>query len=342
MRILAVWPAHRWATYDVARGYFGALERQGHELRHFRLYNRLQHHAVAFRGTGKKEMADNPSLLARVASESILAEAMWHRAELVLMVSGMSLHPDALWLLAQAKIPTAVILTESPYEDETQARFCELVGHVFTNDRTSAEKYGWTYLPHAVDPKIHRPVKPNPEMACDVLFLGTGWKERIQLFEAVDWTGIKLKIIGVLSGLAARSKLRPFYTKALIDNEKVPSVFRAAKIVLNFHRHADGAYSLGPRVREAAAIGAFLLTDWRPELSDTGLDRIMPTFTDARSLESLIRWYLGHARDRKAMAAQGPALVAHDTFDDRAVTLMQALTAPRKNKGGDDGETPRT
>ncbi len=114
-----------------------------------------------------------------MASEGVLAEATYHRADYVLVVSGLQFHEIGLWLLDHYDIPIAVVMTESPYQDADQVRWIGAYQRavVFTHERVSAKRYGWNYLPHAYDPAIHRPVPPDPDEVCDVLLVGSGWPE---------------------------------------------------------------------------------------------------------------------------------------------------------------------
>ena len=184
MKILFVWSAAEWSIFDVARGYRNALAAEGHEIRDFRLYNRIKYHGTAL---GKK--AENVPLLSRVATEGIATDALYFNPDLVVITSGLSFHPNGLWLLRKLGVPTVTLFTESPYDDDKQIEFTRAYPEAlyFTNERTSARDHGWCYLPHAYDPAIHYPRDPDIEPACDVLVLGTGWGDRQRFLEQVDY-----------------------------------------------------------------------------------------------------------------------------------------------------------
>ncbi len=205
MRVLLVWAAAPVAIRDVTTGLRAALVRAGHQVRDYRLDNRLELLTRAF----PAEWQSNIEGLTRMASEGVLAEATYHRADYVLVVSGLQFHEIGLWLLDHYDIPIAVVMTESPYQDADQVRWIGAYQRavVFTHERVSAKRYGWNYLPHAYDPAIHRPVPPDPDEVCDVLLVGSGWPERQQLLEAVDWTGIDLKLRGHWPGITPGSRL---------------------------------------------------------------------------------------------------------------------------------------
>lgn len=336
MRILFVHPAVNMSISDVSRGYRSALERQGHDIRDYSLAARFSYHQKAL----PPEIMD-PSVISRQASETILNEAMYHESDLVIIISGLNVHPISLWLLGQVGIPVAVVLTESPYDDEHQKQWADLshVGGkvkitIFTNDRYSAEQYGWTYLAPAYDSAVHHPVEVITDEVCDVLMIGTGWTERQAFLEAVNWTGIDLRIYGVWPNINSESPLFDFYRPLIVDNNRIASSYCSSKICLNFHRKSDVALSPNPRTMELAACEAFQLSDAREDLTTLFGDSI-PTFAGPAELESLIRYYLGKPELRELLAKKARINVQNQTFDQRAVDLMAALTKPAMAVQGD-------
>lgn len=323
-RILFVWSSAEFSTWDVARGYRAALERRREfVLRDYRLYARMRYHAKAL-----GERADNVDLLSRIASEGIIVEALKHRADLVFIVSGMALHPDAVWYLRRVGIPAAVLFTESPYDDGKQREFHAVYPDMicFTTERTSAVG-GWRYLAHAYDPDIHYPRTAGSH--CDVLFIGTLWRERIQLLEAVDWSGIALKLIGtwVAPPAPAESPLQRFYSDHCVRNDEAPGYYASAAVCLNPFRAHSRAESLNPRAYELAACESFQMLDHRAEIEDVfGKDGScsVVTFT-ADSLEERIRYWLAHEAERKELAKLARAAVRPHTFDARLDALLGHL-----------------
>jgi len=322
-RLLFVWSSAEFSTWDVARGYINALKRTGdYDIREYKLYARLKYHAIAL---GKR--AENIALLTRVASENIVVEAMKHRADSVFIVSGMGLHPDALWLLRQAGIKVTVLFTESPYNDEQQKEFSDVYPEMacFTNERTSAKKFNWRYLKHAYDQFIHIP-KIDNEPEYDVLLIGTLWRERLEFLGQVNWTGIKLKLIGtwVAPPMLEGHSLEPFYEEGCVHNHEAPGYYGRAKICINPNRAHPTAESLNPRTYELSACQSFQLTDHRAELSEIFGD-LIPTFSDPKDFEAKLRWWLAHPEARKAAAFDAFNSVRPHTFDARVTELARAL-----------------
>lgn len=352
MRVLFVWTAAEFSIMDVARGYRDAFVRAGHDVVDFRLYERFKFIEASMRNSNVRETLhaarpDDPNLfemeVSKIATETVIIEAMKMKPDLVFIVSALGFHPNGLWLLKtwneqlQASEPgfkCAVLFTESPYEDKGQANFASIYPAmtVFCNDKFSAAKHGWHYLRHAHDPLIHRPVAPDEEKACDVLMIGTGWPERQAFFEAIDWTGINLRIAGLWPGLHGddcESPLKPYYVFGCIDNEHTPALYCGAKVNLNMHRRSDVAYSVGPRVIELAACGAYQLTDYRLELDDlfpsVGGELWIDTFETSFELSERIRFALANPEWRRIMAEKQRAAVVSETFDHRLVEIFRVL-----------------
>jgi spore maturation protein CgeB len=328
MRILFVHSAAGFATFDVARGHLGALQRAGHDVREYKLYARLDYHAAALQASNNPRLVEDYELVSKLACDNVVVEALYHRADVVFIASGRSAHANMVWLLRAAGIPAMVLFTESPYEDDEQAEWASAYPEMrcLCNDTFTARQRGWTAISHAFDPTIHRPVAPDPAEACDVLIVGTGWAERVRLLEAIDWTGITLHIRGLWPQIRPESPLAPFYVEGCIDNTELPRLYASAKICPNFHRAHAQAESLGPRAFELAACGAFQLADPRPELFRV-FGSSVPTFTDAASLQAQIRYFLAHDAERRALAARQCEAVQVHTFDARAIELQAHLTA---------------
>lgn len=340
MRILFVWTAAEFSVVDVARGYRLALTKAGHDVVDYRLSRRIMYHV---RALGEKK-AQDMELVARLASENVLLEAIRNQVDVVVIIAALYFHPDGIWFLARCSMPTIVIFTESPYCDARQFDFAQVYPEMFcaTNERTSAARYGWTYLRPAYDPDIHKPVEPDPEQACDVLMIGTGWEERVRLLEGVNWTGIKLRLLGFWQNVGFVGKdspLAPFVEEKAISNLDAPRYYASAKICLNSHRAGDGAESVNPRVVEVAACGAFQLSDERAEMSERFVwlhewkprEPVIPTFHDAPSLELQIRAYLADDDRRQSHAEQARDCVQGETFDERVTTLMEAFDRRRES-----------
>ena len=332
MKVMLVWPVAEFSIWDVAQGYRHALGRLLGEanVKDYFLNKRSEYHRRAMPAAAATE-----TNVAKFASESVLTEAMYFGADVVIVVSGLSFHPIGFWLLEKAGIPAAAILTESPYDDLPQAQWAHTgIEHliVFTNELRSAERYRWNYLPPAYDVDVHRPVPPNAEDVCDVLMIGTGWADRQAILEGVNWDGIDLRLYGVWPELKEDSPIHKFMQPLMVKNSHTPWMYNGARICLNFHRKAEGAYSINPRAYEIAACGGFQLSDPRPECWQVFGDSV-PTFTTSGELENLIRHYLANESERRELAAKSLAAVSRHSFDQRAESMIDTISKTLHQRG---------
>lgn len=338
MRILFVNTVAPQAISDVARGYKAALIKAGHGVYEYSMRARFDYHAKAIPPDVQEK---DCTLVSLHASETILNEAMYHRADMVMVISGLNVHPISLWLLGKVGIPVVTILTESPYDDGPQKTWvgtaeefdCTLDMTVFTNDRYSAmntktQGKQWILLPPAFDPAVHHPAPPDPETACDVIMVGSGWADRQLFLEAVNWDGIKLRLFGPWLMVDERSPLHPFLTPTTVNNDYIAGIYASAKVCFNMHRRHPLALTYGPRVVEAAACGAFQLSDRRVDMDAIFGDSI-PSYNpkDPKGFEKMVRWWIDPAQDqqRMAKAAESMRRVKDQTFDNRVSQMMAAL-----------------
>lgn len=278
--------------------------------------------------------------------ETALRAACTKGAEWVIAVSGMYQHPDFVLMLRRAGLKVCVLLTESPYDGEAEARYASLADLVFTNERTSvpalrAVNQHTYYLPHAWHPGVHdvlTQADAKPATAHDVVFVGTGFVERIRLLESIDWSGIDFGCYGIWSLVAPRGRLRPYLRGGETPNERTAALYRAAKVGLNLHRsskgyslttgHVTGAESMSPRCWELAASGLFFTTDHRAEVGEVFGD-VLPTFSTATEAEAIVRRALREPQWRADVAAACRERVADQTWTARAAMVLDALARYR-------------
>jgi spore maturation protein CgeB len=304
MRILVGYPPSDFSVGDFVRGYLRAFRSAGHEV--------TEYVPVKTDMPKKQQVA-----------ERLFLEAIYCHADLVVLICGIAFDPLVLQLLKRGGFQTVTLHTESPYEDDVQVPWSAHYPSMLncTHEKVSADRYGWLYLPHAFDPVFHRPAQLDPDDACDVLLIATGWQSRIDLLEQIDWTGIQLRLRGTWSRMKSDSPLRPFYGDGSVMNAETPRLYASAAICLNLHRGDPDAVSLNPRAYELAACGAFQICDARAESQRVFGPRV-PTFRTPQELETLIRHYLAHPDERRAMADVARQHVQRETFDARVRSLL--------------------
>jgi spore maturation protein CgeB len=357
LRILLVDAGASFSTRDVTDGYLAALRAEPEvDVKLYSLEARLGltrdwlHKLWRARGKPVDQRPTWPDTIYRASIEAF-EMALRFDVHWVVVVSGMYFHPDVLELMHRARLSTAVLLTESPYEDEAQGRVAALVDVVWTTERTSVDRLRlevydqqrrtWgnretRYLRHAFDPARHTVAEPDASMpAHDVVFVGTGFEERIDQLAAVDWNGIDLGLYGNWTLLGSRHGLRKYVRSGPISNEQTAALYRRSKIGLNLHRssqtygrgvrHIQGAESINPRAYELAACGVFQVADNRAELEETFGDGVA-TFHPG-TLGALLRAFLNDSPARRYSARRAREQVAEHTFAARAAQVLADLEA---------------
>jgi hypothetical protein len=333
VKILAINPGASYSTVDVYNGYVAAWQAQGHEVTEYALDRRI-HAATHWLGYQYRHgqiarQAPTPLDVRYLASFESLILALNQDIDWVVVFSGGLFHSGVFHAFRKAGLKTAIILTESPYEDNRQAPWAVLSTVAFTNERTSVEwmrRYNERayYLPHAYDPARHYPQEDGQDVAAhDVVFVGTDWPERRELLSAVNWEGIDLGLYGLWKGLPSRHPLRRHLHRCIVDNATTAALYRRAAIGLNPYRQSvmdspdspriSTAESLNPRALELAACGCFAISDKRAEAQEV-FGGLVPAYETSQELEDLIRYYLAHPAERREKASRLPEAVQDRTF----------------------------
>lgn len=376
MRILAVHPGSRFSTGDVYTGLTRALKAEGHDVQEYRLDLRIDEASefmkwrerVRIRKGDKATEGGVMPQIIRWASMTLLEAALTVNPNWILIFSAQFLHPDALRLLYRMGAPTALLLTESPYDDAMQSKLTPYAKVVFTNERasvpllerwyeqTKADPMGVRgakkahYLPHAYDPTVHTPEGPqdvNGDIPShDVVFVGSGFMERQEILQQVDWEGLGIDfgLYGIWPYVGSRNKLRKYLHAGVVDNVDTAQLYRNAKVGLNLYRQSVGtsrnatrikdAESLNPRALELAATGTYHFSDWRPEVEEV-FGSLVPTFRTAAELEKLLQIHLTggpdscsiHESTRQKIRERLPVAVQDWTFTSRARQVVDVLSS---------------
>lgn len=370
MRLLVCHPGSLWATHDVYTGLSAGLQAGGHEVIDYALDGRIAASRVWLQYLWRKQVRAGGPLAGQRPNEAdaiyhagqeVVARALRFEVDRVLVVCGAYFHPDCAELLRRAGVPTAVVFTESPYDDPEQAKLAPRFDVCFTNERTSVDRLrevnpNTHYLPAAYDPAQHGPPLNGPAGAAqaapmarssvvergavtaavagsspavpahDVVFVGSGFDSRRALLAAVDWTGIDFGLYGAWDDLPAGHPLLPHVRSGVVDNARAGALYRKARIGLNLYRSSGGvpAESLNPRAYELAADGVFTLSHPRAEVEEKFGGRVA-TFRSAADLGSLVRHLLEVPGDLVHVGRSLPPVVADDTYAHRAAQLVAHL-----------------
>ena len=241
MRLAVCHPGADTSTSDVYDGLVAALVRAGHEVVEYLLNLRIGRAKSWYEFNYRRAKKIDPTIVRPtfadwlyLAGERFLPICLREHVDWAIVVTGQYFHSDWLWMLQRANVPTALLCTETPYDQEKEANALRYVTCGWTNERSSVEylrqynPHVW-YLPHAYDPEKHHPGQEDDEdvPAHDVVFVGTGFSERIELLMGVDWTGIDLGLYGNWE-LPRSHPLRRFVRGGVVPNKYAAALYRRA------------------------------------------------------------------------------------------------------------------
>lgn len=266
-----------------------------------------------------------------VADRSAMAKtAMEHIPDLVLVLNGLHIFPeDHLAQIQEIRshgIRTAIWFVDDPYFTEETALISQHYDLVFTHELNTVSFYKNLgaehvyYVPLGVNTSLFRPRQIAPEYRYDIVFIGSGFWNRIALFDALA-PYLKNKRVMIAGGewdrLSNLELLRPFIRSGWIPPTESVNFYNGAKIVINMHRpceigldnrntHQIRGGSINPRTYEISACGTLQLTDVRDDLTlyyRPGYD--IETFHTTQDLQEKMEYYLTHEQERLSIAWRG-------------------------------------
>jgi spore maturation protein CgeB len=188
---------------------------------------------------------------------------------------------------------------------------------------------------NALDPGTHHPVPPDPELACDLAFVGHRLPDREKRVEEFFLRAAELapSLRFLLGGEGWAGKPLPANVcwighVGTADHNRVNC---SARMVLNINRESMASVGFSPptRVFEAAGAAACLITDAWP-----GVDRFFALGTEilvASSAEGVVRWLESVSAEQASEIGdnmRARALREH-TYALRAARVDRILSAAR-------------
>ena len=338
MRVVVVHQGPNFSVADVLTGWVRGLRAAGCEVAEFNLDARLNFFAAAHMrnddGTFIKAIPDEA--VRDFAVDGVFSELFKGWPDVVLTISGFYVPPAASTLIRARGMRSAVLFTESPYEDDRQLERAAAYDLVLVNDPTNLDAYRAVnpnshYQWHCYDPGVHRPGIARPDCRSDFVFVGTGYPSRVEFFEQVDWAGIDATFAGHWGLIAESSPIRPLMAHpigACCDNTETVELYRGTKASANVYRkEADAGthhgWAMGPREVELAACETFFLRESRGE--GDKLFPKLPTFEEPGEFGDLLRWWLAQDTERVSAARSARAAVGERTFESSARRLLRLL-----------------
>lgn len=151
---------------------------------------------------------------------------------------------DNLSLIQELKGHKLLWSMEDPYESDLTFDMLPYFYYIFTSDENTAEQLKKEngpnqifYVPHACNPKAHKPMEVPYEYRSDILFVGNAYESRLKWFQdhAEEYKDKMVTLIGVgYRGLDGYQNQRVIHGH--ISEPEMVKYINGAKLVLNLHR----------------------------------------------------------------------------------------------------------
>ena len=221
---------------------------------------------------------------------------------------------------------SAVWLLDEPYEVDETEQWSGRYGHVFICDPATLDRHrGSTYLPVCYDPHVYT-ASDNPRRH-QVGFIGGGNGTRDRYLAGLARAGLLSYVVGgawsdpAVNRLCLSPNIAPSQTALLYQQTKI--VLNVFREVHHFNVQKTPATSLNPRVYEAIACGALVVSEWRPEV-----DRIvpeLPTFRTEEECRDLIAGLLADPERAEDIRQQCAARLKDHTYANRLQTVLATV-----------------
>jgi Glycosyl transferases group 1/Glycosyl transferase family 2 len=233
---------------------------------------------------------------------------------------------------------SAVWLLDEPYEVDDTARWSEQFDLVLVNDAASLPRHPRAYaLPVAYAPSLHY-APPVGERTRRVGFIGGANPARERLLGGLAQRGLLDYVVG---GPWGDTRLNGLCLSGNVPAERTAALYRDTDIVVNvfrdrhhFNRDAIKGRALNPRIYEALACGALVISEPRDELAR--LVPELPTFRSEAEAAALIEHFIATPDERLRVQRVCRARLADATYAQRLRTVMDiALEHPNRASAED-------
>lgn len=262
--------------------------------------------------------------------------------DVIIVTGGHRVTGYSLKWFAHQRIPAVLWTTDSPRASDMLFTTAPLYHHLFCQGTEYIDVFQQMglahaeWLPMACDPEVHRRVEISGaeklKFGSDVVFVGSYYPQRAEMLQAVLHHHPTLWGPG-WDVLPPTSPLRACIRGAHTQPDTWTKIYSASKIVLSIH-YCDSenrfpVHQASPRVFEAMACGAFVLTDRQKDVLSLFKDgEQVVAFSDGADLDRKIAYYLQHADERERIAAAGrqEVLKSH-TYENRLCRLLDRIGA---------------
>lgn len=220
---------------------------------------------------------------------------------------------------------SAVWLLDEPYEVDDTAAWSGHFNHVFVNDAATLPRHRHAHrLPVAYAPVLHH-VPAQRERRYRVGFIGGANPSRERLLAGLAGRGLLDYLVG---GPWREASLVALCRSSNVPAERAAALYQDTTIVVNVfrdrhHYNRDGlvATAMNPRICEALACGALVLSEPRDDLLREVPE--LPTFRTESEAAMQIEHFLADPAERARVQQACAARLRDATYSQRLKTAME-------------------
>ena len=179
------------------------------------------------------------------------------------------------------------------------------------------------YMLQCTDPEVML-AQDTPEKKYELLFIGNSRGIYRRILADLLPTTHELTVYG--NGWDSIAPVKPYVVEKYLDNTKVGQAYHDAKILLNDHwddMRKTGIVS--NRIFDALAAGAFVISDYLPEIDEL-FDGAVVMYETKEELQEKIDYYLAHPDLRRELAEKGKRIILdHHTFRHRVDKILSVM-----------------
>lgn len=187
------------------------------------------------------------------------------------------------------------------------------------------QEYGFDdifYLPFAHDPDLHRPLPPNKDYQCEVIFAGMYSEKREEMLSELATSDIDLSIYGSYWKRKCGPEVEDAVEGSKLLGEAYATAYSSAKMVLNvLAEHNLDDHNM--RTFETPATGTLMLTPDTTGQREFFDDDEVAYYSSPSDLLDQVKYYLEHEQERERIAANGRKAVKEHTYRARMETVVE-------------------
>ncbi len=219
---------------------------------------------------------------------------------------------------------SAVWLLDEPYEVDDSAKYARYFDQVFVNDPNSIPRHeNAHYLPVAIDPLQHNDDKRTKKY--QVGFVGGYNQTRERFLLRLLDSGHLSYVVG---GPWKDRRLQSVCLARNVSPQETAELYRQTRIVVNvfrdihhFNKNNIPGHALNPRIYEALACGALVVSESRPEVAE--VFPALPVFSSASELVEKVGHYLDDTSLYDRIRQECVKQLAGHTYRDRLQKIVE-------------------